>query len=324
MKSNSVCTIVTRSHLGYALAMHRALQRFQGSDALMDVLVIGDPDAIDRSSEGSGLRLFTLEDIREPVKEQLYQKYGQEDMDLFRWSMKPVFMSHLLTAGRSKVLYLDPDIGIFNRLDMLFDALDESRVLLTPHWLCPDPFRSPSEFKLQFVGLFNAGFVGASHHAMDVLAWWARACLYRCSKVVENGMYADQSHLNLMPVHFEGVEIVRHRGCNLAHWNIMENTRTEVDGRVLINGRYEVIFIHFTPKTIRAILNGRDRHLLEFLDAWERFNREFYPGLDVRAKYGTPPPVRKLTTRERLAYGVSRRLRRLADVLESRLPGTNR
>ena len=96
------------------------------------------------------------------------------------------------------------------------------------------------------VGLYNAGFFAANKHAADALKWWADCCLYNMTKSTWRGMFDDQKYLDLLPIKFNGVKILKHLGCNLAGWNyadysITQNTKNDI----VINEKEALVFIHF-------------------------------------------------------------------------------
>lgn len=100
--------------------------------------------------------------------------------------------------------------------------------------------------------------------------WWANACEFICIKDTAKGMFYDQVHLNLLPVYFEHVGIARHKGCNVANWNMVECKRSlNKDGAsVIIAGEFEIIFIHFSQSTINGIENGTDPLLRPYLEQY--------------------------------------------------------
>jgi len=122
---------------------------------------------------------------------------------------------------------------------------------------------------LQFVGgLFNAGFIGVKSNSKHIMDWWAGCCLYRCEKDFSAGHYVDQIYLNLMPVYFENVKILKHQGCNVANWNQVVCKREIVAGEVRINKKWEIVFLHFTKSTIVGILSGEDHLLTPHLNSY--------------------------------------------------------
>ena len=103
---------------------------------------------------------------------------------------------------------------------VLFNELENNNTVLTPHWRGEYPEIDEVNFNLQFVGgLYNAGFIGVNESAKNAMSWWANACLYKCEKDFKNGHYVDQTYLNLLPIYFEGIKILKHQGCNVANWN---------------------------------------------------------------------------------------------------------
>jgi hypothetical protein len=116
-------------------------------------------------------------------------------------------------------------------------------------------------------GLFNAGCVGASGDATKELTWWATACASACDKAYEQGLYHDQRYLDLMPIYFPRVRILRHRGYNLADWNAHLRT-ADCNGLRSVPDSYDVVMVHFTVNTIRRIERGEDPLLTPLLDEY--------------------------------------------------------
>ena len=53
-------------------------------------------------------------------------------------AVKPFMFQHLLRMGHENVLYFDPDIQIFSRLDQILEPLqDDASFVLTPHLCAP-------------------------------------------------------------------------------------------------------------------------------------------------------------------------------------------
>jgi lipopolysaccharide biosynthesis glycosyltransferase len=137
--------------------------------------------------------------------------------------MKSCLLSHLLT-NHQKVIFLDCDLFFVNNYHFLFDYLSESNIILTPHWrnIVPDhpDEEEVSNFNHLFTrGIFNAGFVGCNKYANEFLDWWGLACLKNNEKNMERGFYFDQKYLDIVPVYFEKVKIIDHKGCNVSEWN---------------------------------------------------------------------------------------------------------
>lgn len=245
------------------------------------------------SSDNPRCRFWTLEDIkRTQPAAGIISKYFS-DKDKLRWSLKPVFMNFLLNdsgLGTTRILYLDNDLFFFNNYTFLFDLLKENHFLLTPHHYRHDPRSHQNWFEANYrVGLYNAGFVGAAQASTEGLKWWAECCLYRCEKNIFRGLFDDQKYLDLLPIMDAKTHIVRHKGCNVAGWNIDVCKREMLDGQVLIDGQYPVVFVHFNDTTIREIIHGNDVHLEPHYRAYVAALKKYKPNLSEKELLFTQP-----------------------------------
>lgn len=263
---NTFCTIITPAYLPLAKTLYKSLEN-QATGTSLHVLVISSDHT------ESGNEHFIVHNTGElagsPFFENIQNKYGHTNPDHFRWALKPVFIAYLLNAGFDKVIFVDPDIYFVGDFDFILDALDHNDILLTPHWANLDP--NENEDSLLAVmkgGLFNAGFIAANRSGIDAMTWWAGLCHYKMGKDTGLGLYDDQKYLDMLPVQFEKTAIIRHRGMNLAGWNIDNSKRQLVNGKLKINGIYDPVFIHFAKDTIVNILNRNDALLKPYLDEY--------------------------------------------------------
>jgi len=273
MNAASFCTISTLDYLPYVRALYDSLARFN-PEVVLSVFISDAPSvSIENIPAPPGMLLYGSDDLcAEGLGRKIRDKYQAVSMDAFRWSMKPVFLKYLLEHTVSeRIIYVDNDIFFFNDYAFLFDELGTSDVILTPHWRTCDPHIDHTNFfTLYTSGLYNGGFIGTTRHGVSALDWWAMACLYVCEKNAGRGQFVDQTHLNLLPIYFENVKIIRHRGCNVANWNRIECERVHKAGSVLINGKAPIVFIHFTHSTIKGIIKGDDALLAPFLETYRR------------------------------------------------------
>jgi SAM-dependent methyltransferase len=264
-------TIITNDYIHYALTLNESLLTFD-STAQLKVLItdtVADFSAV--TSQYPNTEIYFVDQLcQEGIGKKIYKKYAATDKDRLRWSIKPVFINFLLDQNYDQVFLLDSDLYFFAPFDFLSKVLDRYGVLLTPHWRASNPQLDEKNFTiLQTDGLFNAGFIGATKLGRPAMQWWAAACDFKCSKEPHKGFFDDQAYLNLLPIYFDHVEILRHRGCNIANWNQIECERTlSASGKVKIKPNFEVVFIHFTKSTIQGIESGRDYLLRPYLEKY--------------------------------------------------------
>lgn len=263
---NTFCTIITANYYPYAAALYKSLRNYNEQVTLH--VLIADNKTIDKHlALYPGIKLVTTQELSEDTAiTELYSRYAYINIDFFRWAAKPLFLLHLLKKGYDKVIFVDCDIFFFNDYNFLFTELDSAGILLTPHWRSTNPLIDETGFIALFTnGIFNAGFIGSSQKGIPALQWWAEACHFKMGEVPAMGIHDDQKYLDAMPVLFETVKIVRHKGCNISSWNVIECRRKKINDNLLINGEYPIIFIHFSEILAKEILRGHDTLLLPYL-----------------------------------------------------------
>ncbi len=279
---NASCTIVTADYIHYALALNESLLKFQ----IIPLYILLVDDKIDErpiQEKFPNVHFLYLSDIeKQKNAKEIIAKYKGIDDNALRWSLKSILANYLLEKY-NKLLVLDADLFFYQNFQFLFDELDENNILLTPHWRNSLPFakegKENEHFEHLFVaGLFNAGFIGLNRESREALDWWASCCLYRCDLTTWQGHFGDQTYLNLMPIYFEKVKIMKHRGCNLSEWNYVECKRTlQKDGSVLINDKYPIVFIHFAGCFVDDIEAGKDKLLEPHLKNWKQVIATYKP-----------------------------------------------
>lgn len=235
---SNFCTTSTVSHLYKTYALADSIAPFGG--VLHVLLIDGSPD--NTTEIPQNIHFFSLKNLTEKIGEKIISKYKNKDK--LRWALKPVFLTFLLRKY-SKVIYVDNDIFFFSDFSFLFEKLEKKAVLLTPHFYDANPQKNQNWLEANFrVGLYNAGFIGVNSKAIPFLNWWANCCLYNIKKAYWRGLFDDQKYLDLVPILFDEVEIIKHRGCNLAGWNYASYPQE------LAKNAINLIFIHFAELSL--------------------------------------------------------------------------
>lgn len=194
-------------------------------------------------------------------------------------AIKPLFLQRLLERDDcGKVLYLDPDMVVFSRLDDIIASLDEANITLTPHQVSPEQTISAivdNEICSLKHGVYNLGFVGVANtdEGRRFAAWWAHRVYYFCRAEIPNGLFTDQRWIDLVPAFFTGVAIQRSSRHNVATWNITTREMTrDAQGQYQMDGE-PLGFYHFTgfdsgAHKIMAIKNGGGNAVVHGLVQW--------------------------------------------------------
>jgi hypothetical protein len=278
------CTITTPRFFAFAKALLYSLKQFD-KDVQLTVLVTEEGLA----EKEDGITVLNAKELCNiPAFAAIRKQYPDANNDSYRWALKPLLIKHLLESDFGKVIYCDPDIYFTGDYHFLSAKLNNTGILLTPHWHSISTERLDETLPALYRGgLFNAGFIGASKKGLQAITWWLSACIYKMDHTELSGYFDDQKYLDVLPIEFDSIEIIKHRGCNLACWNIEANKRGMMDSKLLINEEYEPVFIHFTKNTADHIFKGYDELLRPYLTNYIGLLKEngfdadkFYPDTD--------------------------------------------
>jgi len=149
----------------------------------------------------------------------------------------------------STAIYFDPDILVYDQLIELEESFAENDIILTPHITKPiEDIFSPQETDFLNTGLYNLGFIALkkTQNSFNFLSWWMNRLKDHCRIDFLNGLFVDQLWINLVPLFFKKVEILRHPGYNMAYWNLHERKLSFLNDKYTVNESYPLIFFHFS------------------------------------------------------------------------------
>lgn len=243
-----VFTSATKSYLPKARVLAKSVKRFH--PAWKFVLIYSDdlPDGFDMRQEPFD-EILLLEQLGIPNWKSW--AFGHAIVELCTAVKGPAAALLAQRPQVDKIMYLDPDIKVFNSLISLDALLDTYEIILTPHLL--DPERDihaiqDNEISALKHGIYNLGFFAArtSGQGLEFIRWWADRLRLFCRDDIPGGLFTDQRWCDLAPAFFSGLGIVRDRGCNVATWNIAHRRLTQNDEGVFFVAGVPLRFYHFT------------------------------------------------------------------------------
>jgi hypothetical protein len=240
----AACTIVSLNYLPYARVLCKSFLRFHPDCKFYVLLVDRLPKDFDVS--GEQFELVLVEDLRIPNFESVAFKFDILELNT---NVKPTFLKSLLARGIDQLIYLDPDICVYNDVGFIFELVKTYPIVLTPHCTSPTPESDRNlEQAFLLLGVFNLGFlaVSAAPEAVDFLSWWEQRCLSSGFAEQSTGLFVDQKWANLVPCLFSNVHILKHCGCNVAYWNLFERQISSSAAGYLVNGTQPLVFFHFS------------------------------------------------------------------------------
>lgn len=214
------------------------------------VLALADErgDAIDFYSEPLD-RVIALDEL--DIADRRRWTYYHTIVELAT-AIKPYVLKALLAEPDvDRVIYFDPDMVLFSRLDDMLQALDESNLVLTPHLTRPETSMEgvrDNEISALKHGVYNLGFLGVrpTPEGLRFADWWAQRIHHFCVADIPGGLFTDQRWIDLVPAFFDGVGILKSPRFNVATWNIpTRKVAGDLDAGFTVDGQ-PLGFYHFT------------------------------------------------------------------------------
>lgn len=256
-------TICTYSYTGLAETLK---QSFITNNPEYDFFIV----YIDRIHEGIGNIL--VDNILKKYMhiEDIIDMRFKYDVTEYSTSVKPFVFRYLFSENYSKVLYFDPDIKVYSKLEEIND--DKFDAYVTPHRLS-EPKSTDldiEEVNMLKYGLFNCGFIGFNNTdlADSFLNFWSNCLInYAFNDPNNSGVYTDQKWADFIFLNMrERVKIIDSPGYNFAPWNMDERKVMHVDHDRLVTfsyaptEKYKLIFAHFSGFNYKQLMKTEIIH----------------------------------------------------------------
>jgi glycosyltransferase involved in cell wall biosynthesis len=224
--------------------------RATNPDIELYALVIGVDCAGSRDAVLQDVELFSEIDVLN--NEELTDMPFIYDLLEFATALKPFAFRWLMAKEKYKeLIYLDPDIEVYQSLGAVFVALEQHPIVLTPHTLEPMPEDGllPNSADISLAGIYNLGFIGVRNEATAFIDWWCDRLRFDCVSDLARGLFVDQKWIDWAPALFD-VGILKDPSLNVAYWNIHERNIGVLEAAdsksvVAVNGN-PLTFFHFS------------------------------------------------------------------------------
>lgn len=242
---NAVFTIVAKNYLPMARTLGDSIRALHPTLAF-HILLADEPDNIVQL-DAERFPITFARDIGIQKYRELAFKYSVIELST---ALKPFFFEYLFDRFEyDKIIYLDPDIYIFDSLQSIFDELDRYFLVLTPHITKFNivDIGSKTEDDFLLCGVYNLGFAAIKNNkkGRDLLEWW-KIRLHDKGYVDRlEGLFVDQKWMDIVPSLDDEVLVSKYPGYNVAHWNLHQRPFTRNDGRYYADGQ-PLVFYHFS------------------------------------------------------------------------------
>ena len=279
---NYYFTSITANYLAKARVLGKSLKKHNPNAKFILVMSDEMPSFVNLDNEPFDDVLFINDFDEIKNKEQFLFKHTITELCTAVKAMAPLKIMKKYNA--SSVIYLDPDIAVFDSLDELERQFNDNSILLVPHQTHPeqeDFFIKRNEILFLKRGSYNFGFFGVKNdeEGNKFLNWWnARLCDYcfddnydllpELSKDGLLGMFTDQKWADLIPSFFENVKIIKEPGYNVCTWNLTQRVLKIRDAKVTVDEK-PLYFFHFSGYD-----SGAHRNELENILRYDDRNKD--------------------------------------------------
>lgn len=238
-------TIASKNYLSYVRVLLNSVAKIHPEYKLFLCLA----DRVDNFFETSSECYTTVQADQIGIKnfDDMTLRY---DIMEFNTAVKPFMFKWLFdNTDLDAVIYLDPDIRVYNRFDRLENLLENSSAVLTPHITKPiEDGKNPNDHHMLQAGVFNLGFIAARRcdETLDFMNWWGRRLSYQCVVDLGNNLFVDQKWCDLAPCFLDNLSVFKDPGYNVAYWNLAQRQVTKSpDGVWQVDGN-PLAFFHFS------------------------------------------------------------------------------
>jgi hypothetical protein len=244
IKMSKVCvfTVCNVGYLNKALALAESLKKYE--DKNLKIFLFDKKRKLTFNT--NNIEIIWIEDIAPDNFFQLAFKYNVIELTT---AFKP-FIGKYLSNLYENVIFLDPDILLYDSLSLIHDSLEKDYFLLTPHILKVE-YNPILNLTFQKFGFYNLGFFAfkSNDESKAILEWWWKQCESYCFDEAHQGAFTDQKWMSLGPLYFTGIKVLKNVGLNVAWWNLHEREVSINEGVFEVsNGvqKSNLIFFHFS------------------------------------------------------------------------------
>jgi glycosyltransferase involved in cell wall biosynthesis len=276
-QGTAVFTIVSKNYLPYARTLMAAVAEMHPEWDRFVLLVDRAGSYLNPLNER--FQLVEVEELPIPDKHKMFFRYNILELNT---AAKPWFFDWLFNQKQYRqVVYFDPDILLYSRLDELAPRFaDGALAVLTPHLTgrLRDQKR-PGEHDVLVSGTYNLGFLALARHPQLqlLLEYWCEKSISDFAVDLSRGLFTDQKWMDLVPGMFPDVHILRHEGYNVAYWNLAHRQLQVRGGRHFVNGR-PLVFFHFSgvdPDNPEPLSKHQNRYVLGDLPVVAELTRHY-------------------------------------------------
>ncbi len=298
---NAVFTIVAKNYLPYARTLGDSIFKIHKNDIDYFIFLVDEFDGlVDLKNER-----YKVIETRSIGIEGYINMAFKYDITEFSTSVKPFIISYLFNLGYNKIIYLDPDITVYNPLTSILKELDKYSMVLTPHINHPVENRNNAteEEVLLFGGIYNLGFVALKKdkYTRPFIEWLMEKLYHSCFDERSKSLFVDQKWMNYGPAFLgERLLVSRNPGYNMAVWNLHERSLKKVKNKYTVTDKLSksvpLVFYHFSGYNLSMQDHISSKHSKASFEMYPELKEVFDNYRERLLLNGAPDDFKKVYT----------------------------
>lgn len=233
------CTLFDRNYLYKGLALHGSLMQHCREFTLWILCMDQTTYELLGRMDLPKVNLISLAEFE---NSELKKAKADRTAGEYAWTCASNFCRFMLEKySLLSITYLDSDLYFFNDPQEIFDEIQDASIAIIEH-----RYSEGYKHLEPLSGRFNVGWVTFRNNqaGREAAWWWSDRVLEWCYNRYEDGKIGDQMYLNDWPDRFKDLRIIRHKGADVAPWNV-ENYRLSQVGKSVYVDEQKLIFYHF-------------------------------------------------------------------------------
>lgn len=235
------CTYFDQNYLSRFFALHHSLTQHVTNFCLWALCMDNTAYQIMQQKDLPNVLLISLEEFEKDDLELQSAKQNRSMVEYY-FTCTPSLPLYILRHNPEidLITYLDADLYFYADISPIFEEIGDHSIAIIEH-------RFPTHLQyLNDRGIYNVAWLSfrRDDNGMSCLKQWRNQCIDWCYDIVEENRYADQKYLDKWPEEFSNLIIIKHKGANLAPWNVQNYQISSEDEHIMVNDQ-PLIFYHF-------------------------------------------------------------------------------
>jgi len=263
--THQYCTYFDSNYLPRGIAMIRSLRKHD-PHAHVHVLCLDDSTYDVLLASGEDVSLIHIDALLLADPEFANARTNRTQIEWY-FTATSCLVNYIVTNNPSiqNLYYLDSDLYFFSTLQPLLEESKNASAQIIEH-----RFSAQMQHLLVY-GRFNVGWIGFSTNdeGLALIKDYRSSCIDWCYDRLEEDRFGDQKYLDKWPQKFPSCVVSRHKGANVATWNISGRTLSTQGSDFYIDAD-PLIFYHFQGvarmKSGNYVIKGDPLNLGNYFD----------------------------------------------------------